>query len=417
MTEILGEQSRIEPNPHLTETSEFLLRVFRWLWAGATLFGQTARGPLFSKGGVAIRGLAGYARRHRGIFAKGLAAALFVVAARLALPWPLRAVAGRWVQGSETGHDGLIALVPTWIDPVLAMGAVFFLIVMMLGIFDALERLYFARFSIGVVHDLRADAFRSVTGARIQDKDVPMDDLVDGGADDSDPTKRTGDMIARLLGNLADRGSNERKPVKRIGDMIARLIGDTARVKNGLQSFFVHVATNGIALFGVTVVLFVVDTYLGVTFALAELALGLVVIWAANRMFRSSLNQRKKEGRLAEQIRKALKSKHNLNRFTKLNRSSGHHEAKQAKTQGTATFFAHGLFGAAVLAALWIGVRGADAGRVAPEDIVLFMMYALMMRGPFVRLARQGARTGKILGTAYRVLKIVRRGRPAHAHE
>lgn len=40
-----------------------------------------------------LRGIAPYARRRRGLFLKGALAAIGIVAARLALPWPLREIA------------------------------------------------------------------------------------------------------------------------------------------------------------------------------------------------------------------------------------------------------------------------------------------------------------------------------------
>ena len=63
------------------------------------------------------------------------------------------------------------------------------------------------------------------------------------------------------------------------------------------------------------------------------------------------------------------------------------------------------MFGLAVLAALWVGVNGVEAGRFAAGDMVVFMMYVLMMRGPIVRLARQGSQTGKVLGAGYRIIQ------------
>ncbi|MGH8729556.1 MAG: hypothetical protein ACREV9_15675 [Burkholderiales bacterium] len=40
-------------------------------------------------------------------------------------------------------------------------------------------------------------------------------------------------------------------------------------------------------------------------------------------------------------------------------------------------------------------------------DLVVFMMYALMMRGPIVRLARQGSKTGRIFGAGYRLVHMI----------
>ncbi len=342
-----------------------------------TLEPKPIRGPVFptfatAKAWAAIRGLVSFMPRHRNWFIKGSLAALVTVSARLALPWPLRAIVDRWIEfgapGAEaTDRGGMIALVPASLDPGFAMGVVFLLIILTLGLFDFIERFCFAQFSIAVVRDLRAKSYRAAI---------------------------------RLRGS-----------VDRSGDMVARLIGDTARVKTGLQGFLVHVATNGLVFLGVTIILFFIDIYLGAIFAVAGLATAAVAVLAANHMFLATLRHRKKEGQLAEQIRKVLRPKRAKRKFAKINKSSGRHEAGQTRIQGTATFAAHGIFGLAVLAALWVGVRGIETGRTSPGDIILFMMYALLMRAPVVQLARQGARTGKILGATYRVVQVLKNGK------
>jgi len=350
-----------------------------------------ARSP--ARGWVAIRGLAGFMPKHRRWFAKGALAAVIVVAARLALPWPLRAVADRWLDvgatgGGASGQGGLIAFVPAGLDPVLAMGGAFLLIILALGLFDLIERFCFAQFSIGTVRDLRAKAFQAAIGIRNDEAETALAQL-----------------------EKEDGEDEENVSFVRSGDMVARLIGDTARVKNGLQGFLVHVATNSLVFLGVTIILFTMDIYLGAIFAAAGLATAAAAIWAANRMFHAALRHRTKEGKLAEKIRKALKPNREARDFAKINKSSGRYEASQTRTQGMATFAAHGIFGVTVLAALWVGVNGIEAGRASPGDIVLLMMYALLMRAPIVQLARQGAKTGKILGAAYRVVQVLKHGK------
>ena len=79
------------------------------------------RGDLLAKSIQVVKGLAPHARRHLRWLSLGAVAAVFVVAARLALPWPLRAVAQSWMEptgvaGSNAGPTG-----PMSLDPVLAM--------------------------------------------------------------------------------------------------------------------------------------------------------------------------------------------------------------------------------------------------------------------------------------------------------
>ena len=358
----------------------------------AVLSNSATLGDLRNGLGI-VRALLPFAQGHRRPFVLGCLAACGVVAGRLALPWPLRAVTDRW------GHDGgvggpLTGLLPDTSDYVLAMGAVFLLVILMLGLFDFLERLQFAKFSIGTVRKMRSTAFWAALGIRNDGR------LETCGVED----------VANS--DDGENGDEEERPAGNSGDLVARLVGDTARIKSGLQGFLVHVMTNGIMFLGVTVVLFVMDIYLGLIFAAAGIGSALVTGWAAGRMFRHSLKHRTKEGRLAEQIQEAFSRDPNDAKFVEINRSSGKSEAVQKRTEGIATWGAHIIFGLAVLGALWVGTQAAEAGRLAVGDIVVIMMYALLMRGPIVRLARQGSKTGKTMGAADRLVQILQAAQP-----
>lgn len=312
------------------------------------------KGSNFHRGLAVLRRLAPYAQWHRRWFVLGTVAAIAVVASRLALPWPLRAVADL---ARGAGDDNFIlSLAPLALDPVLAMGGIFFALIFALGLSDLLERLYFARFAIATVRDLRSDAIAAAVGMRTRSS----------------------------------------------GDVVSCLIGDSAKVKSGMQSFLVHVATNGLVFAGMTLILFAMDATLGLIFTLAGLATAFITVWAASRIFQSSLSHRIREGELAEQIQDALENDADV----EIVETSGSEEARQTKLQGIATWTSHGIFGAAVLAALWVGARAVEAGQIDIGDLVVFMMYALMMRGSVVRLARQGAKTGKIFGAGFRLFQV-----------
>ena len=75
-------------------------------------------------------------------------AALIVVAARLVLPWPLRAVADQWL---DRGDSTLLGLVPAGLDPVITMGLVFLVVIVALGFGDFLERLQLDRDTVCLV--------------------------------------------------------------------------------------------------------------------------------------------------------------------------------------------------------------------------------------------------------------------------
>ncbi len=281
------------------------------------------------------------------------------------MPWPLRAISDRWMTG-EDARSWVLDLVPAGASVPLTLGAAFLVILIVLGLADAIERLAFARFAIGAVKDLRAEAF------------------------------------ARSIPSGHARTS-------RSGDLVARLVGDAARLKAGLKGFFVHVATNSVVFAGVTAVLFLLDSTLGWIFALASSATMLVTGLCARRVFKRSLKNRRKEGRIAETIENALRGGADEKAFKRLNRSSGDDEASVTRISGVATGLTYLIFGGAVFVALWQGAAAVDAGTLSPGDMVVFMMYVLMMRGPIVRLARQGTRSGKIFAAGYRLAQIVDR--------
>lgn len=327
--------------------------------------GASKERGLFGKCLAVLRGLAPYTRGHWRWFAFGACAAMGVVAARLILPWPLRVVADRWLAENAGGDSWLLGLIPNALDPVLAMGAVFFLLIFTLGLSDFLERFYFARFSVDTVRAIRSAAF-----------------------------------FCAIRGRTGNRAMHT--------DLVSRLVDDTARIKTGLQGFLVRVATNGTVFLGMTIVLFIIDVGLGLIFTAAGLATAVVTAWAAARTFENSLLQRAKESKLASEIEEAFQNGSAEGRPLKTN--DGVFEATQTKLQGIATWTTHGIFGVAVLAALWVGAAAVDAGRIAAGDMVVFMMYALTMRGPIVRLARQGCRTGKALATGYRLIQLLSSG-------
>lgn len=314
---------------------------------------------LWRKSALAFHGVRPFARKNLGLFATGAVAAVVVVAARLALPWPLRAIT-EYLSASGAEPSLIVGL-----NPVLAMGLIFFTLMVILGFGDFIERLYFARFAIGTTRDLRKAAFK------------------------------------KSLGINADGYKAA------TGDMVSRLIGDTARLKAGLQGFLVHVATNGLLFLGATVVLFFLNPGLGVIFASAGVAAMIVTIWGAHRVFENSLRHREKEGKLANTIEKSITRGPDKKTLKRINRSSSKYEAAQTRLQGLVTWTAHGIFGLAVLAALLTSATAMAEGKLAVGDLIVFMMYALMLQGPIVRLTRQGTRTGKILGPGYRLVQIL----------
>lgn len=304
--------------------------------------------------------LVDYARPHRRAFLIGLFTALVVVGTRLLLPWPIRAMLQPWVDGDEAASIGQI-----W-----PAAALFLTVVLVMGFADLKARLWFARFSIGFVRDMRHDAYRAAVGV-----------------------------------GTSGRGAGA-------GELVARLIGDTARIKTGLKGFLVHVATNGVLFLGISTVLLWMYLPVGLVFAGAGLVLGLGTWLGARAIYKSAASYRTKEGQLAEAIHESSMGTSVSDSFAKVNRASGQHEASLTRIQGQTTWFAHGVFGIAVLLALWLCVKATTQGRLDSGDLLVLAMYAIVVRAPMVQLARQGSRTGKIVACTQRVMELVESAPP-----
>lgn len=309
------------------------------------------------------------------LFAIGCSLALAVVAIRIAFPWPLKAILHQWVGNSAKTPDP-----SAWFGgghATVVNAVIFFLLVVGLGWADYWERWFFARFSINIAHDLRLRAVDSAVAVRRRE--------LDG------------------VGT---------------GELVSRLIGDLARFKAGLKGFLVHVATNGMHLIGVIVVLFMISVQVGLVMGMAAVAILGVTFWGAWATYQRASRYRQKEGHLAESIHHATTDHHSgSSDFATGSRESGNHEAALTQIQGRTTWFSHTAFGIGVVVCLILGSRQVQVGTLDPGDVVVFVLYAMMLRAPMVQLSRQGARTGKIMACLVRINDIICDGETEDASE
>ncbi len=297
-----------------------------------------------------------FGRRHTRPLAGGVAAAIVVVGLRLALPWPLKAIVQTWVD--NPGGDAAMS----W-SSIAIFGGTFLAVAMGLGFADLVERLQFAKFAIGLVRDLRAEAFSAVRRSE-----------------------------------ASNAGT---------GEVVARLIGDTARIKTGIKGFLVHVASHTFLLVGITGMLLWLYPPMGLVFGVACLALLTITGIGAAVMYRRAARYRHKEGRLAEHIFETISGDADSDAFDDINNDSSSAEASLTQMQGRATWAAHALFGLATLSAVVVGVHGVSTSAIEPSVLIAIVMYAMMLRGPMVQLVRQGTRTGKIVASLERVAALL----------
>ena len=334
---------------------------------------SAGQSEIWNQSRFTIKTLYPYAAKHKANFLKGALAALIVVATRIALPWPFRGIVEILFQENAALPEFFTVRLPDATHAALLLGLTFFLLIVLFGLADFLERLWFARFAIGVMRDLRHDAY----------------------------------LLALEQHQMYGK--------KKRGDLIARLIGDTARIKNGLKGFFVHFLPNFFLFAGVTVILLLMNSGLGLIFVGSFLVVGTVVALSARRQLHASLKHRRKEGKLSDRMLKSMRRKdkgqyrqEGDKTFRKLNIKSGKYEASLTQAEGLTTWIISAVFGVTVLLAIWVGAHAVARNQLDMGDMTVFMMYAIMMRGPIVRLGRYGTRIGKILGTSYRVAEIIK---------
>lgn len=300
---------------------------------------------------------------HRRWLLWGSLAAIVVVLARLAIPFPLRHVVKPSLKGATTDTPRLLSWMPVDWDPVIVAGVALLVLLLFLGLADCVQRICFARFAIGTVRSTREEAIREVLRLR----------------------EATG---------------------VRPGDLVARLIGDAARAKAGLKGFLIHVGTNGLHLAGVLAVLVWVDPILSLLLAATFLFIALLTWYCTRSIYTFASSSRHKEGRLANRIHKAWIDDQSDERRDKLSRSRGQNEARMTRLQGLCTLGAHVGLGLGVLAVVVVGHGRVLDGRVNRENLLLFLLYAVFMRAPLVQLVRQMTRWGKIRACFERIATL-----------
>lgn len=317
--------------------------------------------------GYVYRTLGGFARPHRTAFTRGMLASVGVVLCRLALPWPLRGILeSTFPPNQRTGW--LSALVPPWGNPIAWMAVGFVLVVLGLGLAEYVQRVAFSQFVIRTVHDARAAALSS---------------FIKGGRETS------------TLGGA--------------GNLISRVVTDSARVKSGLKGVLIHITQNGLLFLGVSVILLFADVQLGLTFLAGGAAAAALAVLGASRVMRAARQHRRKEGRLAEKVHRALTNGDVPAKFKRTNNTSSRADAEISKLEGLTTLGIHGVLGVTFGAVVMLGVQRQSAGHLQRGDLFTVLAYIVTVHKPMVRMGRQVARLGPVLASAERLAKMFRR--------
>ncbi len=312
----------------------------------------------------AIRTLVKYGRRHRSWLGIGTAASIGVVLFRLALPWPLRGVVEVVFPKGTQGGKLLVDYLPAWGDPILWLGAFYLILAFGAGLFELFQRTNIMRFAAHTVHDLRADAVRSVNRQPIGDR-------------------------------------------RTTGDLIARIIGDSARIKAGVAGILVHVLQNGLIFLGVCGILLYISPPLGLISLGAGLAALIIGVIASRPVAETAGRQRRKESDYADAIQGGFEGAPTNLDLDRINLSSAKKEVSTTKLIALSSLAVHVVLAGAVAMALWVGTRQVRAGTLEPGELFLFIAYALTVHRRMVQVGRQLARSGKVFACTNRLGVLV----------
>lgn len=313
---------------------------------------------------TALRILIPYGRPYRRHLASGGVATAILVAARLAFPWPLRGLLEATFPQSAGNRGGaVLALVPTSGDPVVWLVGSFAVIVLVWGVSEALQRLEFTRYSVGLVRDVQKAALRRVPKA------------VQSG--------------------------------QSAGDLISTVTADTALVKTGVKSILISMSRNGGFFVGVAVVVMLISPPIGTVFlagGLATIGAGAAGAWRSSMIIRRS---RQRQGELTDDLHQLLSGA--AEPSSPVAKQSKRPDSKASRIEGLTTLIIHVILGASTCTILILTVRAGQTGSLTPGSVFTILAYILLMHNKTVSLGRSIVRLGRVLPSAERIARLAKR--------
>jgi ABC-type multidrug transport system fused ATPase/permease subunit len=234
------------------------------------------------------------------------------------------------------------------------------------GIGEYFQRVWFARFALGVSRDVRGRAMRT---------------LARDGA----------------------RGKKAR------GEAVSRVVGDTSRFKSGIKGVLIRYTQNGVFFVGVFVALVVIDPRLGLVFLLGGAAIVVAAGIGAARVNRITRRLRKKEGKLVARMHAVLASDAPSAAALADPADSGVIAAKTQRAQQEAVLAVHALLGLTVCSVIALGVHDVRTGVITSSDLVLVLFFLVQVHNPVLKLGRSTMRLGRALASAERILALADR--------
>ncbi|MGI8800735.1 MAG: hypothetical protein ACR2KV_00970 [Solirubrobacteraceae bacterium] len=307
----------------------------------------------------AYRTLSPYGRPYRLALLRGLLATLGVVAARLAFPWPMRAV---MEAALHQGHRGgaLLSLLPARADPVTWLVIAFVAIILCWAVSEHLQRLTFARFAGAVARDTRTAALAAI-------------------------------------GRGAGKGH--------AADLVASAQTDSTRLKSGLRGLLINATRNGLFFFAATAIIAVIDLEIGLVFLAGGLASLAVALIGASHVSKISRRLRAKEPGVTATIE--LFSQDTDDGLSDPGPVGTLPSAKLVRAEGRTTMAIHVVLAASTSAILILALHASQAGRLRPGDIFTILVYTLFMHNKTVSAGRRTVRIGSLLTSAERLAALI----------
>jgi ATP-binding cassette subfamily B protein len=327
--------------------------------------------PLRRRAVVAWRGIAPFARPHRGALVPGLLGAIGIVAARLAFPWPLRGVLELSLGNGGARGATVSKLVPANADPAWWLTFSFVVIIVVWALSEYVQRLAFARFAAGTVRDARDAAIK-----RLESK---------GGETSRDP-----------------------------GDVLARVMGDSQRLKSGIRGVLVGTTRNGFFFLGVAVILLLIDVPIGLVFIAGGLVSVLVACVGAHHAARMTRKFRRRESALTGRLHRLLAPGDegaegevgDEDEPAKQKRAGRRADSKLSRVEGYTTIAIHGVLAAATCAILVLAIDAGRSGAVSPGGVFIVLIYVTLMHNKTVSFGRMIVRLGRVVTSAERLAGV-----------
>lgn len=315
---------------------------------------------------TALQILLPYGRPHRSHLRRGVLATIVLVAARLAFPWPLRGLMEIVFHTRLTGRGGTVTgMVPSVGDPMVWLVGAFGLIILVWGLSEALQRLAFTRYAVGLVRDVQRIALKRLPKASRSGQDA--------------------------------------------GDLISTVTSDAARVKSGIKSVLIGISRNGAFFLGVAVIVSLIDPLIGVVFlvgGLATIFAGAVGAWRSSMIIRRS---RQREGALTESLHQFFSGTASLSMArADANAEKKPADSKATRVEGLTTLAVHGILGLSTITILLLTVGAGRSGSLSSGSVFTILAYILLMHNKTVGLGRSIVKLGRVLPSAERISRLAR---------